>query len=255
MTNKFPKPFPVPVESDRTMHREKQYCASFTLVALVIGLAAFGYITPALRPARFFAYTGTVASRAVQQDAWLRCNVAASFVVAPMRTILPADASVVQQTSAALKAGDAGSSSAKHVVLGRSFDYVQYVPRLLWRNQSFYISDTTMSGDLQTARLPTEHCSGKAFIFSTWGEGSIADFSWRLMVLYQFLQDFAQAADGASSADASAIFGDIEVIVWSDFGQWERSLMAIVFPHQVNAELVLLLPVPCRACIVLLWAK
>jgi hypothetical protein len=39
----------------------------------VIGLATFGYITPALRPARFFGYTGTVASKQVQQDAWLRC--------------------------------------------------------------------------------------------------------------------------------------------------------------------------------------
>jgi hypothetical protein len=74
-----------------------------------------------------------------------------------MRTILPADASVLQQTSAALKAGDSrfavllplplrgtppcgalscklwrcsasGQSIAKPVILGRSFDYVQCVP-------------------------------------------------------------------------------------------------------------------------------
>jgi hypothetical protein len=89
-----------------------------------------------------------------------RCNVGLRPVVSLRRSPPPLQHSAARCNAARHVATQRGTlqrsaercNAALHVSN-------RYVPRLLWRNQSVYIGDATMSGDLRTQRTPTEHCS------------------------------------------------------------------------------------------------
>jgi hypothetical protein len=207
------------------MKREKLLCSSVSLALAVVGLVVFGLMSPSLRPTRFFKYTGPVSEGRVTRDQWLRCNLAShGFVVTPIRVALPAETARVQHVTAALQSDD---KDAPKTQFGPDLDHVQYVPRLLWSNSTFFLGDHTASGDQQSPVEPrNSKCDGLALLLSTWGEGSIADFVWRLMLLYQFTHDFS----AVTGADKTALFGKSDIIVWSDFGPWERHMLSLAFP-------------------------
>jgi len=142
----------------------------------------------------------------------------------------------VQQVTAALQSDQ---HDAPKTQFGSDLDHVQYVPRLLWSNSTFFLGDRTASGDRQIKKGAHDaSCSGLALLLSTWGEASIADFVWRMMLLFQFTHDFS----AVTSADQQSLFGKADIIVWSDFGPWERHMLSLAFPKAVARAREELLP-------------